>query len=45
MDIKPFLIIGAIFVALVVLYYIVSPYQNCMREAGAFGICLGKTSW
>ena len=56
MDKKSFLIIGAIVVALVVLYYIASPYQNCKRDIpnlspqsnklkNALRGCMENTSW
>jgi len=45
MDKKPFIIIGAIFVALVILYYIASPYQNCKRDRGSDRGCIVSTSW
>jgi len=40
-------IIGLIFVAVVVAYYIMSPYQICMRALGEYseGLCLENTSW
>ena len=40
-------IIGLIFVAVVVAYYIMSPYQICMRALGqnGEGTCLQNTSW
>jgi len=51
--VKPLVIIVTIFVALVILYFIASPYQNCMREAkglvttkvNPFAKCLDKTNW
>ena len=36
--------IGLIFVAILVAYFIMSPYQNCKRELGA-AYCSVNTSW
>ena len=47
MDKKPFIIIGAIVVALIILYYVVSPYQNCKRNVPNLSPrgCMANTSW
>jgi len=41
-QIKSIIIVG---VVIVVLYYIMSPYQNCMRKTTNHGLCLTKTIW
>ena len=43
---NPFHIVAAITIAVLILYYITSPYQNCMRAGGynARG-CVSNTSW
>ena len=48
--------IGAVLTALVVLYFIVSPYQNCMRDSpdrlrvdgvifSKVAFCVSETAW
>ena len=41
----PLVIIAATAVAVVIVYFIISPYQNCMRERGHSMICTSRTSW
>ena len=36
------LVVGAILVAL---YFVLSPYQNCLRDVGAEAYCAQNTSW
>jgi hypothetical protein len=49
---KNLILLGAIFVAVVLLYYIMSPYQHCMRMMDARGTefsgrfaCIHETRW
>jgi hypothetical protein len=37
------ILVGA--VILLALYYLASPYQNCMRDVGRSGACLNLTAW
>mgnify|MGYP006138448575 CR=1 FL=1 len=32
-------------IVIVVIYYIISPYQNCMREFPGAPMCVSRTSW
>jgi len=43
----PLTIVGAVFVAAVILYFLISPYQNCVREFGSDGrnYCFKNTAW
>ncbi len=44
-DKNTLVIILVVFVALVVLYFVASPYQNCIRQGISVGHCLRLTSW
>jgi hypothetical protein len=37
--------VAVVAVVIVGLYYVMSPYQICMREIGQVRFCLIKTSW
>jgi hypothetical protein len=41
-QIKSIIIVG---VVIIVLYYIMSPYQNCVRNEIDEDLCLSKTIW
>ena len=45
-DLKPFMIIGLIFALIVIVYLLISPYQNCKRDVDLNnGFCIKYTSW
>ena len=37
--------LGVVAVVVVILYYLFSPYQNCIRDGRAPGFCVINTSW
>ena len=34
-----------VIIGIIIVYFIISPYQNCMREGGKYYTCLKRTSW
>jgi len=42
---NPTLVVLVAAACLLALYYIASPYQNCVRSGIMTGICLKNTSW
>ena len=43
--------VGVIFITILVLYFVISPYQNCMKDSmgksdnGHKSFCVDRTSW
>ena len=42
---KWLIIIAAAFLAAIAFYYVVSPYQNCVREGYESSSCIRSTTW
>ena len=42
---SPIFLILFISVIIIILYYIISPYQNCLRTSFSERQCISKTSW
>ena len=35
----------AVAITILVIYFVMSPYQNCMKEKGSAGFCTRETGW
>ena len=43
---KKLVLVGAVFAAALTFYFIVSPYQNCIRDSNrTAAFCTAKTTW
>jgi hypothetical protein len=42
---SPIFLILFISIIIIILYYIISPYQNCLRTSFSERQCISKTSW
>jgi len=43
---KNFLVrVGVVFISILILYFIISPYQNCMWERDNSFFCTKNTNW
>jgi hypothetical protein len=40
-----FVRVGVVFISILILYFIISPYQNCMRGIDSERVCINKTNW
>lgn len=40
-----FVRVGVVFISILILYFIISPYQNCMREIDRHFSCIRTTNW
>lgn len=40
-----FVRVGVVFISILILYFIISPYQNCMREIDRHFRCIHTTNW
>ena len=43
---RPLVLIGVVFIAIAALYFLVSPYQNCLRDSDrSSAVCTRFTAW
>jgi len=40
-----FVRVGVILISILILYFMISPYQNCMYERGNSHYCFKNTNW